>query len=236
MQTESYNRIANEYYEPRHITSRNFDAATESACANRDFPIPKNGLVLEVGAGKGSAKKYCKVENSRIVQTDLAEDMLALSPREDFLLALRCDALDMPFISSSFSTVLAFLYDPFNLPPFYFEISRVLKPGGIFVGTLPHFKWGLTLRKKIGYPLHKTKFKLFQSVDEEYIELDSFLMDDQEITQTLSDAGLATLELIDLMLPESVKNISPHIVIPADVLEITPYELPIVKLIIARKL
>lgn len=235
MRAESYDRIANEYYDPRHITSRNFDEASENAFADRRFQTSSHGLVLEVGAGRGCARKYCGTDPSRLVQTDISEEMLALTPREDFLIALRCDALDMPFVPESFSTVLAFLYDPFNLAPFYFEVSRVLKTGGVFVGTLPHHTWGATLRKTIGYHLNKTKFRLFLSHSGEYIELDSFLMDDMEITQALTDAGMAVIEMADLKLPESVGTISPHIKIPAKALGVTPYDLPIVKLIVARK-
>jgi SAM-dependent methyltransferase len=235
MRTESYNRIAGEYYDTVHITSRNFDVATEYACAHRTFPIPKEGLILEVGAGRGCANKYCRIDPSRIIQTDFAEEMLALYPREQFLLALECDALDMPFTSSSFSAVCAFLYDPFNLTPFYFEISRVLKPGGVFIGTLPNQIWGSTLRKQLGVQISKTRFRVFHSQVEEYIDLDSFLMSDEEIARTLEDAGLSLIELADATVPDSVPNVSPHITIPADLLGVDPKSLPILKLIVARK-
>jgi len=47
--TTSYDDIADEYYESRHITSRNFEAATLAFFKKWQCPILKDGLVLDLG-------------------------------------------------------------------------------------------------------------------------------------------------------------------------------------------
>lgn len=232
MNNSSYEPIANEYYDSRHITSRNFDIATLDFCSRFDFCIPPNGFVLELGAGKGLTGKYCKVEDSRVIQIDVSKTMLLINPRQVCLQPIICDALRLPFVSSKISTVTAFLYDPYNRPELYEEVNRVLGDGGIFIGTLPNFKWGTTLRRILGYDRNKTKFL---TKNEYLVEVDSFLMSDVEIEQATKRVGLNLLQMYDLCLPSYVREVSEHILIPAHALGLSEYTLPIVKLIIAKK-
>ena len=161
--------------------------------------------------------------------------MLSLFPREPSRLKLQCDALELPFRDSSFSAVFAFLYDPYNMSPLYHEVRRVLRAGGALIGSLPHHLWGSTLRESLGYPSSKTRFKKFQSQDERLIELDSFLMTDDQIRAATYDAGLVVLSMEDLLLPKNITEVSAHIQLPAGILGLTPYTLPIVKLVIALR-
>lgn len=233
MSDSNYEPIASEYYDSRHITSRNFDATILAFCSRFDFCIPSNGLVLELGAGKGCTGKYCKIESSRIIQIDVSKTMLLINPREDCLQRIRCDALRLPFLSSKISVVTAFLYDPYNRPEMYKEVYRVLQDGGLFIGTLPHFVWGTALRRDdLGYDKNKAKFL---TKDKYVIERDSFLMSDTEIEDALKRAGLTLIQMYDLYMPSDVQKVSNDILIPASERGLSEYTLPVVKLIIAKK-
>lgn len=231
-----YDSIADEYYDPRHITSRNFDATTKEYCDKHKLPVPDEGVFLEIGCGKGSAKKYFNVNLNKVVQTDFSLRMLKISPREKSMCAVQCNAEELPFCGSSFSAAFAFLYDPYNTERFYFELEKILKPNAIFIGTLPHFTWGSLLRSKLQINKDKTQFKKFVSVgDKNSVELDSFLTTDEETQQLLEKVNFKRIEMFDLCLPPHIKEISPHIRLPASALGVSPYELPIVKLIVAKK-
>ena len=80
MPKSGYDEIASEYYDSKHITSRNFDRATLAALAESPVPVP-NGLVLEIGAGRGRATEFLRVDASRIVQLDNSDAMFALEGR-----------------------------------------------------------------------------------------------------------------------------------------------------------
>ncbi len=232
MKSSSYDSIANEYYDKRHITSRNFDEATSAFCSNYNFRIPSSGLILEIGCGRGTTSKYCGISYTRIVQTDISARMLMLTPREKCLLKFKSNALKLPFLNSEFSGVTAFLYDPYNKTVLYKEIQRALKPGGVFMGTLPHIKWGMSIRNILGYDINKSRFV---TKDGSIIELDSFLMDDNEIENSMEKAGLTVTEMHDLYLPGNTIKVSKDISIPASSLGLSVYSLPIIKLVIAKK-
>lgn len=232
MNISTYELIANEYYDTRHITSRNFDEATLAFCNNSNIQVPSRGLVLELGCGKGCTKKYCNVASSRIVQTDISKAMLSITPREDCLLRLRCNALQLPFLHPQFCAVTAFLYDPYNTLELYTQIYNVLLDGGVFIGTLPHFKWGKTLRDLLGHRENKSQFL---TKENKIIEFDSFLMDDSDIESALKKSGLTLVQMNDLYLPRRVEKVSEHVSIPANAVSVSVYDLPIVKFIMARK-
>ena len=230
----NYDDIASEYYSNRHITSRNFDKATLAflrAWLNPN-PIPSEGLVLDLGCGCGRANYYCGIPSERIIQCDISMRMLNLTPRENSKERIQCDATSLTFGSGTFACVVAFLFDAFNKATTYREISRVLSNGGIFLGTLPHHTWGALVRQIRGYDLDKAKFL---TRDGKIFEADSHLMNDKQIARSLDQAKLDLLESFDLCLPETEKEISPDILAPAQAMKISPYNLPIIKLFIARK-
>lgn len=227
----NYEIIADEYYNSNHVTSRNLDSSTLEFCSNFVFNIPSDGLVLELGCGKGCSGKYCKIKNDRIIQLDISRSMLKLYPRENCVQRILGDALNIPFKSSCFSIVTAFLYDPYNDDDLYMEISRVLKPNGVFIGTLPHSKWLLTLRKELSYPLNKAKFLTKNGF---FLEFDSFLSSDKEIKEKLKLGNFKKITLYNLYLPK-VNIVSPEIEILAKKIGMNVSAFPIVKLITAWK-
>jgi hypothetical protein len=78
----SYDRIAPKYYDTGHVTSRNFDSAIRTGLVGHPFKVPPDGLVLELGAGRGRAGEFLRIPLSRIVQLDNSEVMLSLENRE----------------------------------------------------------------------------------------------------------------------------------------------------------
>jgi len=228
----SYDEIADEYYLERHITCRNFDLATANSIYSYKQNLPENGLVLELGSGKGRIGEYLGIDQKRVIELDLSRKMLRLSPREESEERIQSDALNLPFKSKSFSMVAAFLYDPYNIHTLYHEISRVLSNDGVFIGTLPQFEWGKALRKIRGYEFQTVKFIMNTG---DCVILNSFLMDDCSIIDELNSAKMKVLMLADLCLPENVHKISPDIVSPANSLGLDPNALSVIKLIVAKK-
>jgi hypothetical protein len=82
------------------------------------------------------------------------------------------------------------------------------------------------------YDTDKTRFL---TKDNRTFEAESFLMDDEQIAHCLKQANLEQLGSFDLRLPKTEKDISPDILTPAKAINVSPYDLPIVKLIVARK-
>jgi SAM-dependent methyltransferase len=158
--------------------------------------------------------------------------MLEHEPREQALLKLVCDARSTPFVGPSFACVCAFLFDPFNTPELYCEIARVLKPGGVFIGTLPDWEWGTALRGQIGLPPHKTRFQLRDGTT---VVTSSFLSSNQEVCQRARSARLEP-EVRRLSLPQFVDRISPDIERAADRIGQDAKRIPIVQLVVATKL
>lgn len=228
----TYDEVAGEYYDASHVTSRNFDAATAAFMSQWDCPIPENGLVLDLGAGRGCARSYCGVPAKRIIQADISGKMLLLSPREPSRAQVQCDALRLPFAPKTFSAVTAFLCDAYNRPRLYSEVGRTLTGGGVFVGTLPHYEWGAVLRRLRGYSARRARFLTRSGRP---AEVDSFLMRSEEMADCLAGNGLVVAARHDLRLPVSEVRVSPDVLAPAEFLGVSPYELPVVQLIVARK-
>jgi ubiquinone/menaquinone biosynthesis C-methylase UbiE len=232
MRPYGYEDLADEYYDPRHITSRNFEAATAYWIAVNGCPIPGSGLVLDIGTGRGSAAAFCNVESSRIIESDIALAMLKLSPRPPSRARVVCDALSIPFPRESFCAVTAFLFDPFNSHTFIAESYRVLEPVGVFLGTLPHQEWGKTLRSLRGGPSDVARFV---SNEGSHVDKPSYLLGEKELRRRFLERGYRSVDAYTLTLPRTETTVSPDISDPAATRGVSPHDLPIVQLIIARK-
>lgn len=220
----SYEDLAAEYYERRHITSRNFDEATLAYLRQTPCNIPSFGYVLDLGSGRGTANRYCGVSTVRVVQLDAAFRMLRLEPREPSLARIQADALALPFKSQSFRAVVSFLFDPFNSPTLFREISRVLAPGGRFLGTQPHPTWGLTLRSLRGGPADRSRFLNRAG---QVVEHRSVLAGETQLADSMTDAGFRAVRIVTLQLQTASREISKDIVDPAHTLSVVPTDLPI---------
>jgi len=227
-----YDIIADEYYEPRHITSRNFDAATRAYLYERPFSFPNHGLALDLGAGKGRLGEYCGVAPTRIVHADVALRMLTLPERELAVGRVLADALALPFKTGVFTIVAAFLFDPFNERGLFAQVARVMSRDGMFIGTIPHYEWGLALRSGIGKSLDEAIFALKGG---ERIARPSVLSRPEHLADDLTGVGLQIVKNEALTLPRDVTRISPDIEVPARVMRESVYRIPIVQLVIATR-
>jgi len=228
-----YESIADEYYDPRHITSRNFEVATRSYLDLFPSNLPDQGAILDLGSGRGSANRYCGVASKRVIQTDKSLRMLSLEPRESSCSRVVSNALFLPFQNAAFSAIVAFLYDPFNLPELYPELARVLRKNGVFLGTLPHVQWGRVLRSLRGYSADKAR--LITRAGQAILR-DSLLIDATELKKLLEVAGFAAVQTHDVYMPRGTNPISPDLADPAAAFGITPFELPLILAVRARRL
>jgi SAM-dependent methyltransferase len=120
------------------------------------------------------------------------------------------------------------------VPEFYREIGRVLKSGGIFIISLPNLIWGEALRSAEGIPGHETVF-----IDNRgsRVITPSFLISDDELRKRLELADFAVLGIETGRLPLHIKQqcTSPHVLIAARELNVSPHEVPLVTVAVAEK-
>jgi SAM-dependent methyltransferase len=95
---------------------------------------PERALELGTGIGDGALLLAREYPQARIRGVDLSEEMVRVAQGRIGLdpegrVAFRvADAADLPYEDSSFDLVAQL-----NMPPFYEETARVLRPGGTFV-------------------------------------------------------------------------------------------------------
>lgn len=94
--------------------------------------------VLDVGCGGGFLSNALALENFKVTGIDLALDSLEVAHRHDTTKSvnyLQADASSLPFEDGAFDAVTAmdFLEHVENPAMIIQEISRVLRPGGVFI-------------------------------------------------------------------------------------------------------
>jgi len=149
MSEAPYDRIASEYYLPEHQTSRNFDRTAMAALASVRALVPRDGLILEVGSGRGRSCELLEIDPRRVIQLDNSVRMLEVEPREDCALRVLHRAESLPFLNDEYACITAFLCDPFLGLEFLGESHRVLRKGGFLIATTPAYEWGAPLRNEL---------------------------------------------------------------------------------------
>lgn len=232
MPQSSYDEIASEYYDDQHITSRNFDATTVNAIASLAIAYP-HGKVLELGAGKGRAGEFLRIEPNRVVQLDNSQAMFDLPAREDCLVKVVADACRIPLASRQFDVVVGFLADPFFGLASISEAYRVLNDRGQLFLTLPTYDWAIQLRTRLSIDVMTTRFRKIGT--EEIVVLPSLVHKPERVGEMLALCGFRNIEIKDHSLPATVASISPDIRNPAQAQDISPYDLPIIHTVRAIK-
>jgi SAM-dependent methyltransferase len=227
----AYDILAEEYYEPRHKTSRNFDSATKEALESIDLRIP-SGLVLDVGSGRGRCGEYLGIEPARVVQLDNSIAMLSLKPREDAFIRILHDAEELPFPDGEFACVAAFLCDPFLGLNFLAEARRVLSDGGILIGTTPSEQWGRPLRDALGLDPMVTRFVLAGGQE---MTAPSAIYSNKQLHEMLRVVGFreSKIDINTHTLPDGTDPVSEDILTPAKTSGLSPYSLGILSSFIA---
>jgi SAM-dependent methyltransferase len=230
----SYDKIADEYYDPIHKTSRNFDSATLTGIRQIDLPIPQTGLVLEIGAGRGRSNEFLSISAERTIQLDSSEVMLTLSPREPCLLRILHKAETLPFMEGEFSVVNSFLCDGYFGLEFLSEAFRVTQKGGLFIGTIPSFEWATGLRQN---SILGNSFARFMKKDGEEVVVTSNIVPEKQLVEMLNHVGfpIENINISKLKLPTDVKPISPDIQTPAERAGVPIHEFDIIYLFWANK-
>lgn len=224
--------LAREYYNPFHKTCRNFGFTTIRAIENNPVSIPDDGLVLEVGCGRGRCIEFLGIESSRVVQLDYSTKMLSIEDREPSLLRMHADATSVPIFKEQFSAVIGFLIDPFIGLNFLSEAFRLLIPGGFLFFTTPTEEWGKPLRDKLEM---EASFSRFLTKDGKTVIVASTLISDDRLNGMLQHSGFTNINITSHCLPEEADPISPDIQRVADEKEISVHNLPIIHLIAAEK-
>jgi SAM-dependent methyltransferase len=233
MPESGYDKIAHEYYDPKHVTSRNFDHATVQGLKTHPFALSPDGLVLEIGAGRGRAGEFLGLDGTRVVQLDNSEAMLSLQSREACLVRVLADACKIPLAAQQFAAVVGFLADPFLGLACLAEAHRMLRPGGGLLLTTPTYAWGKTLREGLGLDVMTTRFK--QIGTETVLVLPSLLHSTDILRGMLVRIGFRDIEIYDHYLPPGEDPISPDIATVCSGDGIVPGELPIIHSIRAKR-
>jgi ubiquinone/menaquinone biosynthesis C-methylase UbiE len=208
MAKSGYDDIASEYYDSEHVTSRNFDNTTRAALAASPFPVP-NGLMLELGAGRGRAQEFLGANAEQVVQLDSAPTMFELPNREACLLQVLADACDIPLSPQQFSSVVGFLVDPFMGLSSLGEAFRMLMNDGRLLLSVPAYEWGTALRARLGIDVMTTRFR--QLSTGKTITLPSLLHPKDQLREMLGLSGFRDIYIRDCMLPVSETRISDDI-------------------------
>jgi SAM-dependent methyltransferase len=231
MKSASYDLLAEEYYDPRHRTCRNFDCATAAAIAASPPEIPA-GLVLEVGCGRGRCGEFLGLPPNRVVQLDSSARMLSLQPREECLLKVHASATEVPLHSQQFSAVVGFLVDPFMGLNFLREAYRLLRPGGKLFLTTPAYAWGVALR---GQENPRASEARFVSRQYETVCVPSVLYPDGRLRTMLDHSGFGAPSILHSPLPANAGPISADIERAAEAAKVVLDTLPILTTIQAGR-
>ncbi len=226
-----YDALASEYYDSFHRTCRNFDETTVNALTDRPVTIPAEGLVLDVGCGRGRCIELLGLDAQRIVQLDSSRKMLELQDRESCCLRMHADATDVPLLDDQFIAVVGFLIDPFIGLNFFSEAFRLLRRDGVLFASTPTSEWGLPLRKGLGMDVSSARFLTKQ---QDTVIVPSTLIRAEKLQEMLAHTGFEDIQVTSHCLPRTVKQISPDIQCVAEKREIEVYELPIIQLISAK--
>ena len=232
MAKSSYDNIAGEYYDPRHITSRNFDHATRAALSAHPFHLP-GGLILELGAGRGRAREFLNADPQSVVQLDYSEVMLALKEREPALLKVHADACAIPLFPQQFAAVVGFLIDPFFGLQCLHEAHRMLVSEGRLLVTVPTAIWGTALRRQLRIDEMTTRFKKVDG--ESQVVLPSVLHHPDRIRQMMEVVGFTEVQVLDHCLATGEPTISPDITAVAQVLNQDVWTIPVIHSIRAKR-
>lgn len=227
-----YDALASEYYDSFHRTCRNFDETTVNALTDRPVTIPAEGLVLDVGCGRGRCIEFLGVDAQRIVQLDSSRKMLELQDRESCCVRMLADATDVPLLDDQFIAVVGFLIDPFIGLNFFSEAFRLLRVGGVFFASTPTSEWGLPLRNELAMEASSAQFLTKQN---ETVILPSTLIPTEKLGEMLAHTGFQDIQVTSHCLPKTANQISPDIQCVAKQREIEVYELPIIHLVSANK-
>ena len=145
-----YAKIAHEYYDAElHPTCSNFSVADSLLLEAFWEHIVQARSICEVGAGRSGLLEFAGKALGSILVTDKSGEMLehsrnAFGENNYYVVS---DAIHLPVLSASVDLVVSLLGDPYNVPDFWREASRIIRPGGRLLFTTPSWEWANAFRE-----------------------------------------------------------------------------------------
>lgn len=192
----SYEDVAEEYYDTTmHPTCASLGELSGAFILPRIASLSGNEKTLvEVGVGKSLLAPAWIArggEANSLFLLDSSPTMLACSEEWGSLgvKLVVADALSLPFADSSVDVIVASLGDPYNLPKFWEEAARTLRPGGLALFTTPAHEWSLSFR-----PPHQRSSAEFLRRDGEVLLMPSPVLTEEQQAEMFAEAGLGLEE------------------------------------------
>lgn len=133
---------SNEYWQKQHRKYSTFDWIIKPSIFAQQIInlLPKNGKLIDLGAGQGQDSRYFAENNFQVTSTDFTQDALDISKSRSDSLKIDYKNVDLagslPFDDSSFDIVYSHLalhyFDGKTTKNIFDEIYRILKKDGIF--------------------------------------------------------------------------------------------------------
>ena len=199
--SDSYEALAEEYYDSvSHPTCHNFNYLSRSILRDWIFSS-KFSDVLEVGAGDSAAAEALHSLGIDLKNLEIQDGSVGMLAHSEKWIPLGTkltisDATDIKRADSSVSLIVSSLGDPYNVPPFWEEATRVLRPGGIMIFTMPSFEWSSRFRKE--EPNRTQCFADFLLRDGRHISVPSFIRDLPSQIRLMQSTGLVVRNFTSL--------------------------------------
>lgn len=189
-----YDDLAAEYYDRvRHPTCANFrDASGILLRSWLDVVNARTGWICEVGPGKSLWAEIMSPDAARLCQLVLIDSSpLMLAHSKPLWRAgarmIVGDASRLPLVSEAVDVVVAVLGDSYNLPSFWRESARVLRPGASIVFTSPSYEWACVYRTGSASGSAWAEFELS---DMSRLVVPSFINSQEDQTLLIEDCEL----------------------------------------------
>ncbi len=230
--TIGYGKVAAEFSEEKRITTKNFHDLSNTFFQNAIDNYVKNGTkCLEIGPGQGWLKKNFVWPEISYTAVDISSEMLEYVESDK---KINSSINALAIADREFDVIFSSLGDPFCFPTALCEIRRVLKEDGVFVFSAPSHSWIESIRQ--ANSKYKTQFVLESS---EIAEVYSFTFSIDTLAELFRLCGLEPI-MCQVAFGRDLPSV-PYVVSPAfnkaaDALGCNIGDLPVVNMIVARKI
>lgn len=231
----TWDKIANDYYNDEHKTCRIFDAIIDYNLPYFFKKLPNNGVILDLGGGKGRIYNLLKSLNYRYITIDISYNMMQnggiISQNIE---RLQSTVLHLPFKEQEIDIIFSLLGDSYILPSTFELVYKALRKKGVFIFALPTKIWALTLRSILGISENKT---IFHNSDSEPIIVPSYVYSCDQIENYLRTFKFNEIEINQFTVKDiiNIREISKHILLPSEYLKTPPEDLPIITITYCSK-
>lgn len=186
-----YEGIAAEYYDPRlHPTCRDLRRLSDQFFRSHLLAgLPTDGDLVETGPGSSTLAPVAAAMGalSRVILVDSSQRMLSYS--DQWIAAgarsVVASAEATGLRSGSVSLIISSLGDPYNVPGFWREVARLLRPNGRCLFTTPSFNWSSHFRSS-----RDREVAEFVRSDGARLFMPSYVQSEEQQISTIQSAGL----------------------------------------------